>query len=300
MSHIVNYLLFLTLLMSSSEKVDEHLKYLKQKPPSLVPEIFAPGFISKKGEFEFGSVFSKEGTEFFYGVQVNGKTEIKYTALVDSIWSEPRTILSHEKYECADPYLSPDEKRLYFISGPAEEQGPFHMDIWYVEKKENGWSEPINAGSNINSDMIELYPSFSQNGTMYFSSNKGASEGIQNFSSNHHDIYRSQNVDGEFQKAVSLGNSVNTSEYEGDVFIDPNERYIIFCGIRKEGLGNGDLYISFKKDDGSWTKSKNMGEPINSESNEFCPFMSKDGKYLFYASKGDIYWVDGKIIEQYR
>jgi len=52
---IINYLFWclLTPLIACSQKVDDRLKYLEQKPPSLSPEIFAPGLISKNTESEF-------------------------------------------------------------------------------------------------------------------------------------------------------------------------------------------------------------------------------------------------------
>jgi len=87
-------------------------------------------------------------------------------------------------------------------------------------------------------------------GTMYFSSNKIG---------NNFDIYTSKFVNGKFQQATPLSDSVNTPAYEADVFIDPDENYIIFCAKRKNGLGQGDLYISFKRNDGTWSKSVTMG-----------------------------------------
>ncbi len=295
---IINYLFWclLTPLIACSQKVDDHLKYLEQKPPSLSPEIFAPGLISKNTESEFGSVFNKEATAFFYGVDLDGRTEIRYSELMGNRWSEPRTILSHEKYGFNDPFLSPDEKRLYFISERALDGlgAKQDHDIWYVEKEDNEWSEPINAGPNINSNRNEYYISFTQTGTMYFSSNKITSEKRQN----DFDIYSSKSIDGEFQKAITLGDSINTVNYEADVFVDPEEAYIIFCARRPEGLGRGDLYISFKNTDGTWTKSINMGDKINTENHELCPFVSKDGNYFFYTSNQDIYWVSSEIIDE--
>lgn len=75
-----------------------------------------------------------------------------------------------------------------------------------------------------------------------------------------------------------------------------DESYVIFCSIRKEGFGQGDLYISFKDDAGNWSKAKNMGSVINTTGHELCPFVTKDGKYFFYTSNQDIYWVDARII----
>lgn len=284
-------LLLLTLLVGCNEKVAENLKYLKQEPPSNVPEVFAPNFISKETESEFGSIFNEEATEFFYGIDINGKEEIRHSKLVGNNWSEPETILSHELYGYNDPFLSPDESKLFFISRRAlDGLGELKdYDIWYVERLGNEWSDPINAGLNINSDKNEYYMSFTNDGIMFFSSNKRDA----NF-----DIYSSKFVDGKFEKPIPLGNSINTPAYEADVFVDPEETYIIFCGIRSEGLGRGDLYISFKDPNGTWSKSINMGNKINTASHELCPYVSKDGKYLFYTSKQDIYWVSAGIINE--
>jgi len=144
---------------------------------------------------------------------------------------------------------------------------------------------------------IEYYISFTKEGTMYFSSNINASAANNG---SDFDIYYSKSINGEFQKAVQLGESINTTSYEADVFIDPSESYIIFCADRPGGLGRGDLYVSFKNADGTWTKSKNMGQLINSKNHELCPFVSKDGKYFFYTSNKDIYWVNTQIIEDLR
>lgn len=172
-----------------------------------------------------------------------------------------------------------------------------YHDIWYVEKNRNDWSEPINAGPNINSEASEFYISFTSDGTMYFSSSIQTPEDQRRSDL---DIYYSKSVNGIFQKPVRLGSAVNTPEYEADVFVSPDESYIIFCGIKEGGLGRGDLYISFKNPDGSWSKAANMGDKINTEGHELCPFVTADGKYLFFTSNQDIYWVDAGVIEAFR
>jgi Tol biopolymer transport system component len=88
-------------------------------------------------------------------------------------------------------------------------------------------------------------------------------------------------------------------------FIAPDESYLIFSSAdRKYGLGNADLYICYKKSNGKWTTPMNLGSKINSPSEEFCPMISKDGKYLFFLSfrsgKSYPYWVSAKIIEELR
>lgn len=283
-------------IVGSAQNQTEQLQYLAQKPPGSTPEVFAPDLISKTSESEFGSVFNNDATAFFYGVDSNGRTEIRFTELIGSKWSEPKTLLAHAKYGFNDPFLSPDENRLYFISqrNLAGNGVKRDHDIWYVERVGDSWSEPVNAGPNINSTFNEYYMSFTASGTMYFSSNRVLpKESQRNF-----DIYASEYVNGEFQEAVPLSESINTHYYEADVFVDPAETYVIFCARRPEGLGRGDLYISFHNTDGSWTKAISMGDKINTAGHELCPFVSQDGKYLFYTSNQDIYWVSANIIDE--
>jgi len=277
----VFFVCLLTSFVGFSQNTSENLKYLKQKTPSTTPEIFAPDLISKKSEYEFGSVFNKTATEFYYGVDTGNTSEIRFTKLEGNTWSKPKTILSDNRFGYNDPFLSPDEKRLYFISQRAlDGKGAKNdYDIWYVEKQGNSWSAPTNAGTNINTKNNEYYISFTENGTMYFSSNKqNSSKRQQSF-----DIYHSEFKNGKFQEAVVLSEAINTKYYEADVFIDPKEKYIIFCANRPEGLGRGDLYISFKNADGTWTKSINMGR-----------------KYFFYTSNQDIYWVSTNVFNELR
>ena len=291
---------FFALFLSASayaQAVPEQLKYLGQEPPT-TPQVFAPGLISLNDAYEFGSVFNRAGTEFYYGVDTGGSSEIRYSALKDGRWTKPVTILSAEAYGFNDPFLSPDEQRLYFISvkalnGPGAKED---YDIWYVKKEGDGWSEPVNAGPNINSGRNEYYISFTDSGTMYFSSNSGRDQpGERSF-----DIYASASVDGVFQKPERLGPAVNTAHYEADVFVAPDESYLIFCATRPDGLGRGDLYISFRGDDGYWLPSVSMGAAINTEGHELCPFVSADGKYFFYTSNKDIHWVSTAVIESLR
>ena len=269
-------------------------EYMGAERPGATPRVFAPNFISTE-EYEFGSVFSKDGTEFFYGVEVAGRSaEIRYSQLVNNRWTDPVTVLPEQAYGYNDPFLSPDENQLYFISPrPMDGTGESKdYDIWYVERTEGGWSEPINAGPNINSAGNEYYISFTKDGTMYFSSNLEAQD--------NHDIRYSTYKEGVFQEAVVLGDAINSPGYDADVFIDPDESYIIFCSTREGSLGRGDLYISFKNPDGTWTEAVNMGTPVNTVHHELCPFVTQDGKYFFYTSDEDIYWVSTSIFEELR
>ena len=268
--------------------------YLGQQPPKMEAKLFAPGTVSEGDRYEYGSYFSKDGKEFYYAVIVNEKPQIWLSKLVDNQWTKPQVVLASDKYEYNDPFLSPDGKRLFFISDQAldGQSDKKDFDIWYIERRENGWSKPHNAGPAINTDMNEYYMSFTADGTMYFSSNGGSSN------NHNYNIRFAKLLNGQFQASQELGELVNSEYYEADVFVSPDEQFIIYCGERPDGMGKGDLYISFKDEKGQWQKSRNMGNAINTEKYEFCPFVSSDGKYLFFSQDGDIYWISAEVINR--
>ncbi len=281
-------------------ETDNAMTYFGQKLPFTKPELFAPNIISKADRHEFGCTLSNDGTEFYFGVDNNGIMEIYFSNLIDGVWSPQKKLFESDSISYNDPMLSPDQKRLYFISNRSLDgkKTKEDIDIWYIEResKKSEWSEPFNLGLPINGPLNEYYASFTNDGTLYFSS-KDKSEAAPRYA---FDIYRSEFKNGQFIQPEILPESINTNRYEADVYISPQETYMIFCSIRKNGLGRGDLYISFKDEAGNWSEAVNMGESINTEKHELCPFVTADGKYLFYTSNQDIYWVSASILENYR
>ncbi len=272
--------------------------YLGQSAPGLTPEVFAPGVISRPGLYEYGSVWSANGREFFFGVNVGDRAEIRTVRWTGEAWTNETVVISHERYTFGDPFLSPDEQRLFFISdrpmdalvGP-----PKDYDIWYVERQQSGWSDPVNVGSPINSAADEYYISFSTKGRLYFASNVNNTDNSGNF-----DIYHADPHDNGYTALTRLPGRANTGAYEADAFVAPDESYLVFGSTRRSGLGRGDLYISFREGDGTWGAAISLGDEINTSGHELCPFVTADGRFFFYTSSEDIYWVDAAILEQFR
>lgn len=291
---VICFIVSVSSILQAQEGKKDPAKYLGEEQPGLTPKLFAPGVVSVENQYEYGNTFSADGKEFYYAVNVGKKPEIRMIKFVNNSWAAPVTIFGHERYGYNDPFLSPDQKRMYFISDRAlDGKGELKdIDIWYSERTKDGWSEPVNAGPEINTDKHEYYISFTKTGKMYFSSNGGTTEETKK----NHDIKTSEFKNGKFQPSVKLGDAINTLSYDADVFISPNEDYIIFCSERPGGNGRGDLYISFKNSKGDWLPAKNMGGPVNNEGYEFCPFVSSDGKFLFFSRDGDIFWVSAEII----
>ncbi len=271
--------------------------YLGQKPPGLIPEVFAPSIISTEKE-ELNSVFSSDGKEFFF-VRIEGDVGIiYYSKEINGQWIKPEKMSFSAGADYVDINFSPDGQRLYFCSNRPSKSSVGEMDIWYCERKGNLWSEPINVGLPVNSTKNDVYPVFTQNKGLYFASDRKGEKSDW-------DVYYTHFINGRYSEPVRLDISINSQFGEGDTYVDFNERFMIVTSWgRPTGYGNSDLYISFKLKDGSWSKAKNMGDRINTEFSEHCPILLLDNKYLFFTSNRignrDIYWVDAKIIEDLR
>jgi Tol biopolymer transport system component len=283
---------------SAQESKIDPAKYLGERQPGLTPQLFSPGVVSIKDRFEYGSTFSSDNKEFYYAVNVGQKPEIHVIRFVNNGWTKPELLIGHPEYGYNDPFATPDGKRLFFISDRAlDGKGPKKdIDIWYIERNQNGWSEPVNTGNGINTNKNEYYISFTKNTKMYFSSNGSTSaENDKNY-----DIKTSEYKNGNFQPSVTLGLAINSEHYEADVFVSPDESYIIFCSERPGGRGRGDLYISFKDKNGEWQPAKILDAGISTDAYEFCPFVTSDGKYLFFSRGGDIYWLSTQVLDRFK
>jgi hypothetical protein len=86
------------------------------------------------------------------------------------IWGPgKRLFFNNPNYNYFHPAVTPDGKRLYYVSD--EPTGLGGTDIYYLDKNEDGsWKATTNAGQEINTTGNELFPSF-QDGIFFFSSN---------------------------------------------------------------------------------------------------------------------------------
>ena len=89
-----------------------------------------------------------------------------------------------------------------------------------------------------------------------------------------------------YTKPVSLSAGVNTEKYEFNAFVAPDESFIIFTSYgRKDDLGGGDLYISYKDQNNNWTTAKSLGKDINSHKIDYCPFVDIKTNTLYFTSE---------------
>jgi len=273
--------------------------YLGQQPPGMMAEMFAPGIVSTDRS-EINSVFTPDGKEFYFTTwEQESGTRIMVTRQVDGQWTVPERASFSTDPSDVDPAISHDGQRAFFGTRrprPGEtlrrESG---FDMWFAARDGSGWGVAQHLSPVVNSGTSQVYPSVTRDGTLYFQAVREGGYGKA-------DIYRSRLLDGTYQEPENLGPVINSENYEGDVFVAPDESYLIVTIYgREDDFGEGDLYISFRQPGGEWSPLQNMGAAVNTDQREFCPVVSPDGKYLFFTSKrageGDIFWIDARIVE---
>ncbi|MFD0862668.1 hypothetical protein ACFQ1M_10680 [Sungkyunkwania multivorans] len=199
---------------------------------------------------------------------------------IDGAWQPFEVASFSGSYHDIEPAFSSDGSQLFFASRrPAKGDEPKKdYDIFVTKKLADQWTEPIRLNENINSNDNEYYPSVTLDGRLYFTATRMDTKGKE-------DIYVSKFEDGDYQTAQSVGGKLNTHHYEYNAFVSPDGSYAIYGAYgRQGGFGKGDLYISFFKD-GIWQEGINLGEMINSPQLDYCPFVTSDGKYLFFTSE---------------
>lgn len=261
--------------------------YLGQQPPGNETQIFARDIVSGQTEGSNHSTISisPDGKEIYWEYY----SQIWTTRLENSKWTIPE-VLPFSKdikgsYMDDAPFVSPDNKKMFFISTrPIEMSDSRKENIWYVEKTSTGWSEPIPVNPEVNSLQIHWQVTISNKGTLYFAGK--TAEGFGGY-----DIYVSSLVDGKYVAPVNLGSQFNSKSEEYSPFIDPNESFIIFSRFIDNGVAVP--YISYKSKEGKWLDPVSLEKYIG---NGVCCIVSPDGKYLFK----DGFWVSAGFIEELR
>ena len=263
-------------------------EYLGQESPELKTKLFASGIVCT-GMDDRDITISPDGKEIFYGVLEKPHYVLIWLKEVNGKWLSHKIAPFSGQYNDYEPQFSPDGNRLYFCSErPITGKGdPKDTDIWYVERIGDHWGEPQNLGAPVNTKEDEFYPSVTKDGSIYFTSHNMK-------------ICRSKYSNGSYSKPEILSDSINTrGEY--NAFIDPDEAYLIFTSHGwGYAAGRGDLFVSYRKPDDSWTRPYHLGSEINSPSVEMSPSVSPDGKYLFFSSNRTIEAYNPDPIKTYK
>ena len=172
-----------------------------------------------------------------------------------------------------DAIVSGDESTLIYVTSLK-----FYDAVYYAKNINNKWATPQNITPEIQSDG-DLYPTgISFDGTTLFLTKNDRFN---------NDIYVSHLKNNKWIKAQKLGKNINTKYWESSATLSPDGKTLYFTSNKKDSRGGLDIYISgYDTATGTWGPPQNLGPTINTQFNEETPFLSKDGKTLYFSSQG--------------
>jgi outer membrane protein OmpA-like peptidoglycan-associated protein len=168
--------------------------------------------------------------------------------------------------------LSGDENSMAYMTAQK-----FYDAAFFVKKINGTWSNPINITPQIESDGNQYVSSLSFDGSKLFLVR------INNFDG---DIMVSDYSGGRWNPSKPIGKPINTKFFESHASISPDGKTLYFTSNRTGGLGGMDIYTSILSEKGEWSEPVNIGNVINTPLNEESPFITPDGKTLYFSSQG--------------
>jgi outer membrane protein OmpA-like peptidoglycan-associated protein/tetratricopeptide (TPR) repeat protein len=187
------------------------------------------------------------------------------------------------------PVVTNDENLILFCSRrpPGKKKnldGLYYEDIFYTVKMANGEWQPAQVIDKSSGYLNKEINDGKQHEAPISLSPDGKTLYIYKENS----IWKStKDESGKWSVPVRMNQNVNIGTANPSVFITPDEQELFIVSVGAVGgFGERDIYYAKKNENGTWDKPVNLGPVINTPYKEDAPYLSKDGKTLYFASEG--------------
>lgn len=192
--------------------------------------------------------------------------------------------INTDNCEELSPITSTDENILYCVRKNCKDNSISNDDVWVSYKdKEGSWSTLQRLPGTINNSGNNFVVTLSPDDNSLFIANtykpdgtsKGQGISVSNLTAQ----------GWELPKEILIDGFENLNKYVA-YCVSPDNKTLLLSIENKESYGEKDLFVSFKKEDGTWSHPKNLGLQINTILDETKPFLATDGKTLYFSSSG--------------
>ncbi|WP_080055969.1 OmpA family protein [Spirosoma aerolatum] len=180
--------------------------------------------------------------------------------------------------------LGPDGRTAYLIN-VYRPDGGMSFGISKSIRTKAGWSQPIECKIANNYNLHE------KNQLEFCVSPDGRAIILavqRKDTRGNRDLYVSLNkADNTWSEPVSLGNVINTADFESSPFLAADGRTLYFTSAGHPGYGNGDIFVSRRLDDswGNWSEPENLGPAINTAEWDGYFTIPASGDYAYLSSR---------------
>ncbi len=167
------------------------------------------------------------------------------------------------------------------LTGADRSDGKGDADLYIIDVSPDGINlDDVRSIAGVNTDYWEAQGTLAPDASfIIFSSNRpGGAGGV--------DLYiAGSDGAGGYSAPVNLGAAINTSGDEFSPFIAPDGRTLFFASTGHQGFGGADLYMSQRDARGEWGTPVNLGDRINTSSNELFFFGVGRERCLFASDR---------------
>ncbi len=151
----------------------------------------------------------------------------------DGTWSKPKDLpFNSDNHSTGHGYFSQNAQRLYYTSN--REGGYGGSDIWYVNRTNEGWSDPVNLGCEVNTEGDEMFPFIDADQNLYFASNGHLGLGGL-------DLFIASQINGTY-RVHNMGYPINSEKDDFSLFLAADGVNGYFASNREGGRGDDDIY----------------------------------------------------------
>lgn len=206
----------------------------------------------------------------------------------DNVMFSKERLANHINSTTAEllPVISVDGETLFFV----RESHPLNINnytqhVWYASiVPKDSTDKAVYLPAPINNTDNNAVCSITPDGQSLLLLNKYNADGTMGKGVS---ISRKDGDAWGFPETVEVEDFYNDNKY-GEYSLLNDGKTLLITTQRKDGYGNKDVQVCFKKEDGTWTKPKNLGPVINTPASETSPFMASDGATLYFASRGHL------------
>ena len=234
---LISLIIALPIICSAQE-----INYPGEILPTDSALLFASGLVNT-GLYTRDFSMTPDGKEIYFSIMAGRAAVIMVSYYENGKWNEPviAPFSGSKQFFDFEPHVSPDGKQILFLStrpkkGQEPKPGWAYQNICVVDRTDDGWSEPYEIGTPINTDNNEYFPSLTNNGDLYFNHSVEFSDVA---------MYCSKNVNGKYiePEKLSFKNDSNMLLYNATVSRD--ESFILSCGSHKNIKNQTKYYIAF-------------------------------------------------------
>ncbi|HEX8546325.1 MAG TPA: OmpA family protein [Cytophagaceae bacterium] len=186
-------------------------------------------------------------------------------------------------YSEHSPVISSDGNMIMYTSrretvtgGKEDNDGEYFEDIFVCKKGPEGeWSKPeiLHLNTHGHDASVQLFENDQK--LLIYRGDKGGG-----------DIYISTKEGENWSEPLKFGN-INTKDFEADAFVTQDGNRVYYATNFHKKEGDLDIHYSEKNHHGHWSHPHTLQGGVNSDMDEMAPYVTKDGKTLYFSSRGN-------------